>query len=88
MADRAKASEPVRNAGETSPHAVGHPPAQNPASHSQPADAGKTSGGGSSGHDQPDDVAGEARIRNQGDSRDQTRLRDRQPPDPLPEQQS
>jgi hypothetical protein len=53
-----------------------------------PVDAGKTGGGGSLGHDQPDDVAGQARLRNQGDSRDQTRLRERQPPDPLPERKA
>ena len=51
----------------------------------QPADAGKTSGGGSSGHDQPTDVAEQVRVRNQGHQRDEASLRDRQPPDPLPE---
>ena len=51
-----------------------------------PTDAGKTSGGGSSGHDQPDDVAKQAPIRNQGTKRDDVSLRDRQPPDPVPEQ--
>ena len=56
-----------------------------PADDRQPTDAGKTSGGGSSGHDQPTDVADQARIRNQGNKRDEASLRDRQPPDPLPE---
>ncbi len=39
---------------------------------SQPTDVGKTSGGGSLGHDQPDDVADEAHIRNQGTRREGT----------------
>jgi len=43
-----------------------------PASNAPPTDAGKTSGGGSLGHDQPDDVADEAPIRNQGGHRGQT----------------
>lgn len=47
-----------------------------------PTDAGKTSGGGNSGHDQPADA--QNKIRNQGNHPD-TSLRDRETPDPLPE---
>lgn len=54
--------------------------------HSQPVDAGKTSGGGNSGHDQTDEAARQSRIRNEGHSRDDKALRDRETPDPLPEQ--
>ena len=35
-----------------------------------PSDAGKTSGGGSLGHDQPDDVASQTPIRNNPRSRE------------------
>ena len=51
---------------------------------SQPADAGKTSGGGSSGHDQPDDVNAQTEIRNQKRSTGQTGGQ-RDTPDPIPE---
>ena len=52
--------------------------------HSQPTDAGKTSGGGSSGHDQPDDVNAQTEIRNQKRSTGQTGGQ-RDTPDPIPE---
>ena len=37
-----------------------------------PSDAGRTSGGGSLGHDQPDDVADQTPIRNQPRGREET----------------
>ena len=37
-----------------------------------PRDAGKTSGGGSLGHDQPKDVADQTNIRNQAGRREDT----------------
>ena len=37
-----------------------------------PRDAGKTSGGGSLGHDQPKDVADQTHIRNQSGRREDT----------------
>ena len=50
----------------------------------QPVDAGKTSGGGSSGHDQPEDVSAQTKIRNQaGVGRKTGGQRDT--PDPIPE---
>jgi hypothetical protein len=51
---------------------------------SQPGDAGKTSGGGSSGHDQPDDVNEQTEIRNQNRSTGRTGAQ-RDTPDPIPE---
>lgn len=43
----------------------------------EPRDAGKTSGGGSLGHDQPEDVADQTNIRNQaGRRRDTGRQKD------------
>lgn len=38
----------------------------------EPRDAGKTSGGGSLGHDQPEDVAEQTNIRNQAGRRRDT----------------
>ena len=38
----------------------------------QPRDAGRTSGGGSLGHDQPKDVADQTNIRNQSGRREDT----------------
>jgi len=49
-----------------------------PADH--PRDAGRTSGGGSLGHDQPKDVADETHIRNQAGRRKDT---GRQADDPV-----
>jgi hypothetical protein len=85
MADRGRDREAIRNVGDTSPRGDTRPVAPDTSGHSQPVDAGKTSGGGSSGHDQPDDVAARAKIRNQGGTRDKAALRDREPPEPLPE---
>ena len=45
-----------------------------------PRDAGKTSGGGSLGHDQPKDVADQTNIRNQAGRREDT---GRQKDDPV-----
>jgi hypothetical protein len=45
-----------------------------------PRDAGKTSGGGSLGHDQPKDVADQTNIRNQAGTRKDT---GRQSDDPV-----
>lgn len=50
----------------------------------QPTDAGKTSGGGSSGHDQPDDVNQQTEIRNQKRATGSTGGQ-RDTPDPIPE---
>lgn len=85
MADRGPDREAIRNVGENPSRTTPRPVNPSTSGHSQPVDAGKTSGGGSSGHDQPDDAADEIRIRNQGSTRDNTGLRDRQPPDPIPE---
>jgi hypothetical protein len=57
-------------------------PADTTTKQPQPTDAGKTSGGGSLGHDQPADS--QNRIRNEGNRRG-AEVRDRQAPDPLPE---
>ncbi len=46
----------------------------------EPTDAGKTSGGGSLGHDQPKDVADQTNIRNQAGRREDT---GRQKDDPV-----
>ena len=46
----------------------------------EPLDAGKTSGGGSLGHDQPKDVADQTNIRNQAGRRENT---GRQKDDPV-----
>ena len=43
---------------------------------STPQDAGKTSGGGSLGHDQPEDVARQTNIRNQSGRRGNTGRQD------------
>ena len=50
----------------------------------KPIDAGKTSGGGSSGHDQPDDVSAQTKIRNQSGGREKTGGQ-RETPKPPPE---
>ena len=49
-----------------------------------PADAGKTSGGGSSGHDQPADLSREAHLRNQARTTGKTGGQ-RETPQPPPE---
>ena len=50
----------------------------------KPVDAGKTSGGGNSGHDQPEDVSAQTKIRNQSGVRGKTGGQ-RDTPDPIPE---
>ena len=50
----------------------------------KPVDAGKTSGGGSSGHDQPEDVSAQTKIRNQSGVRGKTGGQ-RDTPDTIPE---
>lgn len=53
----------------------------------QPNDAGKTSGGGSLGHDQPDDVERQTNVRNRGgDSRERMGTQT-SAPEPPPELQ-
>jgi hypothetical protein len=85
MPDRGRDRQRIRNVGDPgAPEAT--PGSPGTSGHSQPVDAGKTSGGGNSGHDQPGDVAAQQRIRNQGATRDETSLRDRQPPEPPLEQ--
>ncbi|MNC85368.1 hypothetical protein D3C83_09620 [compost metagenome] len=79
MADRGRDREAIRNIGDSSRREAMQPPAPAP---EPPADAGKTSGGGSLGHDQP--PGDQSRIRNEG-SRGRGDLRDRETPDPLPE---
>lgn len=81
MADRGIDREAIRNVGEPSRRRT-TPPAQDPAPESHPTDAGRTSGGGSLGHDQP--PGDQSRIRNEG-AQGRRDLRDREPPDPLPE---
>jgi len=68
--------------GCTAPGSASAPPA--PGRDQQPTDAGKTSGGGSSGHDQPDDVNRQTEIRNQKRSTGKTGAQ-RDAPDPIPE---
>ena len=74
MADRGSDREAIRNVGESSRRESVRP--------SEPRDAGKTSGGGSLGHDQP--PGDQNRIRNEG-SKARKGLRERETPDPLPE---
>lgn len=50
-----------------------------------PDDAGKTSGGGSLGHDQPDDVERQTRTRNRGGTSRERTGAQRQTPEPPPE---
>jgi hypothetical protein len=78
MADRGA----DRHAGKPSSNTAG-PVDTNTAGQSQPTDAGKTSGGGSLGHDQP--AGDQSRIRNEGGNQRPADVRDRQTPDPLPE---
>ena len=60
MADRRIDAEQKPEPGHARP--VGTP-APTP-DHTPPADAGKTSGGGSLGHDQPEDVSRASKVRN------------------------
>jgi hypothetical protein len=80
MADRGSDREAIRNVGESSRRDAVRPPT--PPDTAEPHDAGKTSGGGSLGHDQPS--GDQNRIRNEG-SPGRKDLRDRETPDPLPE---
>ena len=82
MADRGADRGAVRNIGQEAGRDARRPVTPNTSGHPQPTDAGRTSGGGSLGHDQPEDD--QSRIRNEGNQRG-TNLRDRQTPDPLPE---
>ena len=50
----------------------------------KPTDAGKTSGGGNSGHDQPEDVSAQTKIRNQSGVGGKTGGQ-RDTPEPIPE---
>jgi hypothetical protein len=50
-----------------------------------PGDAGKTSGGGSLGHDQPDDVERQTRVRNRGGTSRERTGGQRDTPEPPPE---
>ncbi len=59
MADRNDDHRPVDPAGRSRERA------------NVPTDAGRTSGGGSLGHDQPNDVADENDVRNQAPRRDE-----------------
>jgi hypothetical protein len=80
MADRGRDREAIRNVGEPSSREAVRP--ASPESSGQPTDVGRTSGGGSLGHDQP--PGDQNRIRNEG-THGRSDLRDREPPDPLPE---
>ena len=60
MADRGSDRRDVRNVG-NEPQRQPHP---DPAAPSAPTDAGKTSGGGSLGHDQPPEVEEQTHTRN------------------------
>ena len=79
MADRGPDREAIRNVGDRAPGGGARPSRQGD---SQPSDAGKTSGGGSLGHDPVADD--QSHIRNEGSERGRG-LRDRETPDPLPE---
>jgi hypothetical protein len=72
MADRGPDREAIRNVGDRSPHGRRDNPGDR-------VDAGKTSGGGSLGHDPVDD---QSRVRNEGRERGR---RTHETPDPLPE---
>lgn len=50
-----------------------------------PTDAGKTSGGGSLGHDQPDEMDRQTRIRNRGGTSRERTGAQTEAPDPRPE---
>ena len=82
MADRGRDREAIRNVGESSRRQTVPSMNTDAPGQSQPTDAGKTSGGGSLGHDQP--PGDQNRIRNEG-SQARRDLRDRETPDPLPE---
>jgi hypothetical protein len=82
MADRGRDQQAVRNVGESSRRESSRPTPSNAGGPPQPTDAGKTSGGGSLGHDQP--PGDQSRIRNEG-SKGRPDVRDRETPDPLPE---
>jgi hypothetical protein len=82
MADRGSDRETIRNVGESTRRETPRPTSAKDPGHSQPGDAGKTSGGGSLGHDQP--PGDQSRIRNEG-HQGRSDVRDRQTPDPLPE---
>jgi len=51
----------------------------------QPRDAGKTSGGGSSGHDQPDRVEEQTNVRNRGGTSRERMGTQTETPEPPPE---
>jgi hypothetical protein len=88
MADRGPDRESIRNVGDRSPHGqAGSTPTGSQHEERRqgvpggPADAGKTSGAGSPGHDRVDD---QGRVRNEGRERERGR-RTHETPDPLPE---
>ena len=64
MADRGRDRERIRNVGDSGLREAPRP--ANPATpgHSQPTDAGKTSGGATSGHDHPEHPPAETDLRN------------------------
>jgi hypothetical protein len=82
MADRGRDREAIRNIEQSAARDAARPSAVNDPGQSQPGDAGKTSGGGSLGHDQP--PGDQSRIRNEG-KKGRSDVRDRETPDPLPE---
>ena len=72
MADRGPDRAAVRNVGGADVRDTQRPVNPDTSGHSQPTDAGRTSGGGSLGHDQPRDAADPAPIRNDAGRRDDT----------------
>lgn len=78
MADRGRDRAGIRNVGGSARRDARRSPKPDDSSRSQPTDAGKTSGGGSLGHDQP--PGDQNRVRNEG-SQGRGDLRDRQTPD-------
>lgn len=83
MADRGRDRESVRHVGETSRREAVRPATTPQAEESgQPTDVGRTSGGGNLGHKPP--AGDQNQIRNEG-SPGRSDVRDREPPDPLPE---
>lgn len=77
MADRGPDRGSVRNVGPGSVRPSQGGEAGSP-DHSQPVDAGRTSGGGSLGHDLPPDAEAQTNTRNAGDAADAAEHRARE----------
>ena len=84
MADRGRDRERIRNVGDSASREAAEPANPATSGQSRPVDAGKTSGGGSSGHDQPEDVAAQTDIRNNAGNSGRTGAQ-RETPGQVPE---